>query len=162
VPRHTCAQSMAASAHETLQRHASLSRPGRDPRSTSMSASETIERVVHGDADVQIGQPRRRLSGLRSESGILPKDPFVSIDVDGVGALVKLAVERGRSTKANIKLGVCGEHGGDPDSIRFFREAGLNYVSCSPFRVTIARLAAAQAEVHITRKGRGAAVTGTA
>jgi pyruvate,orthophosphate dikinase len=89
------------------------------------------------------------------ESGILPKDPFVSIDVDGVGALVKLAVERGRSTKANIKLGVCGEHGGDPDSIRFFREAGLNYVSCSPFRVTIARLAAAQAEVHISRKGRG-------
>ncbi len=96
------------------------------------------------------------------ESGILPKDPFVSIDVDGVGALVKLAVERGRSTKANIKLGVCGEHGGDPESIRFFREAGLNYVSCSPFRVTIARLAAAQAEVHMSRKGRGAAGTGTA
>ena len=96
------------------------------------------------------------------ESGILPKDPFVSIDVDGVGALVKLAVERGRSTKANIKLGVCGEHGGDPDSIRFFREAGLNYVSCSPFRVTIARLAAAQAEVYISRKGRGAQSGGTA
>ncbi len=88
------------------------------------------------------------------ESGILAKDPFVSIDVDGVGALVKLAVEKGRSTKANIKLGVCGEHGGDPDSIRFFREAKLDYVSCSPFRVTIARLAAAQAEVY-ARKGRG-------
>jgi len=87
------------------------------------------------------------------ESGILAKDPFVSIDVDGVGALVKLAVEKGRSTKANIKLGVCGEHGGDPDSIRFFREAKLDYVSCSPFRVTIARLAAAQAEVY-ARKGR--------
>jgi pyruvate,orthophosphate dikinase len=87
------------------------------------------------------------------ETGILPKDPFVSIDVDGVGALVKLAVERGRATKQNLKLGVCGEHGGDPDSIRFFREAKLDYVSCSPFRVTIARLAAAQAEVS-ARKGR--------
>jgi pyruvate,orthophosphate dikinase len=96
------------------------------------------------------------------ESGILAKDPFVSIDVDGVGALVKLAVEKGRSTKPNIKLGVCGEHGGDPDSIRFFREAKLDYVSCSPFRVTIARLAAAQAEVY-SRKGRsGPTGTGTA
>ncbi|CAN5814466.1 pyruvate, phosphate dikinase [soil metagenome] len=89
------------------------------------------------------------------ESGILAKDPFVTIDVDGVGALVKLAVERGRATKKNLKLGVCGEHGGDPDSIRFFREANLDYVSCSPFRVTIARLAAAQAEVQ-SRKGRTA------
>ena len=87
------------------------------------------------------------------DTGILPKDPFVSIDVDGVGALVKLAVEGGRNTKPNIKLGVCGEHGGDPESIRFFREAGLDYVSCSPFRVTIARLAAAQAEV-LQKKGR--------
>jgi len=87
------------------------------------------------------------------ETGILPKDPFVSIDVDGVGSLVKLAVERGRGVKNNLKMGVCGEHGGDPDSIRFFREARLDYVSCSPFRVTIARLAAAQAEVH-SRKGR--------
>ncbi len=95
------------------------------------------------------------------ESGILAKDPFVTIDVDGVGALVKLAVERGRATKANLKLGVCGEHGGDPDSIRFFREAKLDYVSCSPFRVTIARLAAAQAEVQ-TRKGRPSAPGGTA
>jgi pyruvate,orthophosphate dikinase len=94
------------------------------------------------------------------ESGILPKDPFVSIDVDGVGALVKMAVERGRATKQNIKLGVCGEHGGDPESIRFFREAKLDYVSCSPFRVTIARLAAAQAEVS-ARKGR-ASGSGTA
>jgi pyruvate,orthophosphate dikinase len=94
------------------------------------------------------------------ETGILPKDPFVSIDVDGVGALVKLAVERGRATKSGIKLGVCGEHGGDPDSIRFFREAKLDYVSCSPFRVTIARLAAAQAEVS-ARKGRPAG-SGTA
>ena len=95
------------------------------------------------------------------ESGILGKDPFVSIDVDGVAALVKLAVERGRSTRANIKLGVCGEHGGDPDSIRFFREAKVDYVSCSPFRVTIARLAAAQADVH-ARKGTLPGATGRA
>ncbi len=87
------------------------------------------------------------------ETGILPRDPFVTIDVEGVGAFVKLAVERGRQTKSNIKLGVCGEHGGDPESIRFFREVKLDYVSCSPFRVTIARLAAAQAEVT-HRKGR--------
>jgi pyruvate, orthophosphate dikinase len=87
------------------------------------------------------------------ETGILPKDPFVSLDVEGVGGLVKLAVERGRQAKSNIKLGVCGEHGGDPESIRFFRDVKLDYVSCSPFRVTIARLAAAQAEVA-HRKGR--------
>ena len=81
------------------------------------------------------------------EQGILPKDPFVSIDTAGVGALVKLAVERGRQTRAHIKLGVCGEHGGDPASIAFFHGAGLAYVSCSPFRVIIARLAAAQVAV---------------
>jgi pyruvate,orthophosphate dikinase len=96
------------------------------------------------------------------ETGILPKDPFVSIDVDGVGGLVRLAAERGRQAKSNIKLGVCGEHGGDPESIRFFRDVKLDYVSCSPFRVTIARLAAAQAEVA-HRKGRAQAPnTGTA
>jgi pyruvate,orthophosphate dikinase len=94
------------------------------------------------------------------ETGILAKDPFVTIDVDGVGALVKLAVERGRSVKENLKLGICGEHGGDPESIRFFRDAKLDYVSCSPFRVTIARLAAAQAEV-LAKKGRGSSA-GTA
>jgi pyruvate,orthophosphate dikinase len=92
------------------------------------------------------------------ETGILAKDPFVTIDVDGVGALVKLAVERGRSLKPGLKLGVCGEHGGDPESIRFFRDAQLDYVSCSPFRVTIARLAAAQAEV-LAKKGRVSAST---
>ncbi len=76
---------------------------------------------------------------------ILEKDPFQSIDVDGVGQLVAMAVEKGRSVNKKIKLGVCGEHGGDPSSIRFFHKVGLNYVSCSPFRVPIARLAAAQA-----------------
>ena len=79
------------------------------------------------------------------EAGILPKDPFVSLDKDGVGALVTMAAERGRKQRPGIKLGVCGEHGGDPASIEFFQKAGLAYVSCSPFRVAIARLAAAQA-----------------
>ena len=77
--------------------------------------------------------------------GIIRQDPFVSIDCDGVGRLVKMASELGRATKPNMKLGICGEHGGDPASIRFFEETGLDYVSCSPFRVPIARLAAAQA-----------------
>jgi pyruvate,orthophosphate dikinase len=77
--------------------------------------------------------------------GILPADPFVTIDQDGVGELVKLAAERGRKTRADLKLGICGEHGGDPASIAFCESVGLDYVSCSPFRVPIARLAAAQA-----------------
>ncbi|HSY48974.1 MAG TPA: pyruvate, phosphate dikinase [Thermoanaerobaculia bacterium] len=79
---------------------------------------------------------------------ILAKDPFESIDQEGVGQLVRLGTERGRSTNAGLKVGVCGEHGGDPDSIRFFRTCGLNYVSCSPYRVPVARLAAAQAELE--------------
>jgi pyruvate,orthophosphate dikinase len=82
------------------------------------------------------------------DTGILPKDPFVSIDQDGVGALVKLAAERGHGAREKLKLGVCGEHGGDPASIAFFHRTGLDYVSCSPFRVPIARLAAAQASLR--------------
>ncbi|MGC9271399.1 pyruvate, phosphate dikinase [Acidiphilium sp.] len=81
------------------------------------------------------------------ESGILPKDPFVSIDVEGVGAMVRIAAERGRATKPDLKLGICGEHGGDPASIAFCEEIGLDYVSCSPYRVPVARLAAAQAAI---------------
>ena len=80
--------------------------------------------------------------------GILEKDPFQSIDVDGVGVLVETGCKRGRITKPKIKLGVCGEHGGDPASIDFFESCGLDYVSCSPFRVPTARLAAAQAVVR--------------
>ncbi|KQN25626.1 pyruvate phosphate dikinase [Sphingomonas sp. Leaf33] len=79
------------------------------------------------------------------EQGIYAKDPFVSLDVEGVGELVKLAAERGRATRADIKLGICGEHGGDPASIAFCESVGLDYVSASPYRVPIARLAAAQA-----------------
>jgi pyruvate,orthophosphate dikinase len=79
---------------------------------------------------------------------ILPKDPFESIDQEGVGELVRLGTERGRSANKKLKVGVCGEHGGDPDSIRFFRTCNLDYVSCSPYRVPVARLAAAQAELE--------------
>ena len=82
------------------------------------------------------------------EQGILPKDPFVSLDIEGVGALVRIAAERGRATKPGLKLGICGEHGGDPASIAFCEEVGLDYVSCSPYRVPVARLAAAQAALH--------------
>jgi pyruvate,orthophosphate dikinase len=82
-----------------------------------------------------------------AEAGIYPIDPFVSIDVDGVGEMVKICVEKSKTTRADIKLGICGEHGGDPASINFFESVGLDYVSCSPFRVPIARLAAAQATI---------------
>ncbi|WP_375395698.1 pyruvate, phosphate dikinase, partial [uncultured Sphingomonas sp.] len=86
-----------------------------------------------------------RFLGVYVEQGIYAKDPFVSIDVEGVGELVKLAADRGRATRPDIKLGICGEHGGDPASIDFCESVGLDYVSASPYRVPIARLAAAQA-----------------
>jgi pyruvate,orthophosphate dikinase len=83
------------------------------------------------------------------EQGILPKDPFVSIDVEGVGEMVRIATERGRKAKPKLKLGICGEHGGDPASIEFCQQVGLDYVSCSPYRVPVARLAAAQAALGV-------------
>jgi len=83
--------------------------------------------------------------------GIVERDPFVSLDIDGVGELVKMAAQKGRGTRPEIKLGICGEHGGDPASIHFCESVGLDYVSCSPFRVPIARLAAAQAAVKAKR-----------
>jgi len=79
------------------------------------------------------------------KKGIIEQDPFISLDIEGVGSLVQIGAEKGRSTRADIKLGICGEHGGDPASIEFCESVGLDYVSCSPFRVPIARLAAAQA-----------------
>lgn len=84
--------------------------------------------------------------------GLYPKDPFVTIDRGGVGELVRMACQKGQSVKPKLKLGICGEHGGDPSSIEFFNEVGLNYVSCSPFRVPIARLAAAQAHIQQAKK----------
>jgi pyruvate,orthophosphate dikinase len=86
--------------------------------------------------------------------GIIDRDPFISLDVEGVGELVKIAAERGRKTRPEIKLGICGEHGGDPASIHFCAEVGLNYVSCSPYRVPIAKLAAAQAALTGDQSGR--------
>jgi pyruvate,orthophosphate dikinase len=79
------------------------------------------------------------------DNGILDRSPFGTIDADGVGELVAIAVQRGRAARPDLELGICGEHGGDPASIRFFHSAGLDYVSCSPYRVPIARVAAAQA-----------------
>jgi len=81
------------------------------------------------------------------DSKILPANPFEVLDRDGVGALMRIAVEKGKATNPGLKLGVCGEHGGEPSSIAFAHELGLHYVSCSPFRVPIARLAAAQAAI---------------
>jgi pyruvate,orthophosphate dikinase len=83
-----------------------------------------------------------------TENGILDHDPFVSLDQTGVGQLVEMGVKKGRSARKNLKVGICGEHGGDPDSVIFCHRAGLDYVSCSPYRVPIARLAAAQAAVR--------------
>jgi pyruvate,orthophosphate dikinase len=82
------------------------------------------------------------------ERKILPTDPFSTLDTEGVGALVTWAVERGRGARPGLKVGICGEHGGDPASVEFCHHAGLDYVSCSPFRVPIARLAAAHAALR--------------
>ena len=99
--------------------------------------------------------------GFYTVKGLLKADPFVTLDTEGVGELVTIAAERGRATRPDLKLGVCGEHGGDPASIAFCEQAGLDYVSCSPFRIPIARLAAAQAALgrkaaeHGVRQGGG-------
>jgi pyruvate,orthophosphate dikinase len=92
--------------------------------------------------------------GTYIAKGILPIDPFISVDRDGVGELVKIGVERGRKTRADLKVGICGEHGGDPASVTFCHAIGLDYVSCSPYRVPIARLAAAQAALGKTAPGQ--------
>jgi pyruvate,orthophosphate dikinase len=86
-----------------------------------------------------------------TENEIFKKNPFATLDQDGVGQLVKTAIEKGRKTRPDIKLGICGEHGGDPDSVKFFHKVGLAYVSCSPYRVPVARLAAAQAAIEEKR-----------
>jgi pyruvate,orthophosphate dikinase len=84
-----------------------------------------------------------------AELEIVKKNPFATIDATGVGQLVDIAVKKGRASRPNIKLGICGEHGGDPASIQFFEKVGLDYVSCSPYRVPVARLAAAQASLQM-------------
>jgi pyruvate, orthophosphate dikinase len=92
--------------------------------------------------------------GLKEKVKILPVNPFQTLDRDGVGQLVRMAVEKGRKSNPDLELGICGEHGGDPDSIEFCNEVGLDYVSCSPFRVSVARLAAAQAALTSAEKDR--------
>ena len=82
------------------------------------------------------------------DTGILEDDPFVSIDETGIGALIRMGVELGRKTRKDLKVGICGEHGGDPKSVKFCARSGLDYVSCSPYRVPVARLAAAQAAIE--------------
>jgi len=94
-----------------------------------------------------------------TENEIFKKNPFATLDQTGVGQLMKIAVEKGRSSRPGIKLGICGEHGGDPDSVKFCHKLGLAYVSCSPYRVPVARLAAAQAAIE---EKRAAAKSGSA
>ncbi len=121
--------------------------------------AETAEFFSFGTNDLTqttIGISRDDAGGFLTDylnKGVIARDPFVTIDVDGVGELVRIAAERGRAARANLKLGICGEHGGDPDSIRFCHDSGLDYVSCSPFRVPVARLAAAQAA--LAKRGDG-------
>src|SRR5438552_2344104 len=87
--------------------------------------------------------------GVYKAKKILELDPFASLDVDGVGALVRIGVEKGRRARPGLKIGICGEHGGDPSSIHFFEAVGLDYVSASPYRIPVARLAAAQAALSV-------------
>ena len=121
--------------------------------------AETAEFFSYGTNDLTqtvFGLSRDDSSGFiraYDELGVIDRDPFVTIDVDGVGELVRLATERGRAVRPDIKLGICGEHGGDPDSVRFCHRIGLDYVSCSPYRVPVARLAAAQAAIGETESG---------
>jgi len=88
------------------------------------------------------------------EEGIYARDPFQSIDQEGVGKLMQICIEKARKAKPHIEIGICGEHGGDPESVKFCHRIGLNDVSCSPYRVPIARLAAAQADLEEKKKGK--------
>ena len=130
------------------------------PRAALMAKeiAETAEFFSFGTNDLTqttLGVSRDDAGSFLSEylsRGLIERDPFVSIDRKGVGELVEIAVKRGREGRSKLKLGICGEHGGDPDSIRFCHEVGLDYVSCSPFRVPVARLAAAQAALATVRE----------
>jgi pyruvate,orthophosphate dikinase len=126
---------------------------GREAEFFSFGTND-LTQMTYGFSRDDIG----KFVGAYLEKRILPKDPFQGIDREGVGRLVRLAVEEGRRGRASLKVGVCGEHGGDPDSVRFFHEVGLDYVSCSPYRVPIARLAAA----HALLSEQGGSGSGTA
>ncbi len=130
------------------------------PRAALQAAkmAETAEFFSFGTNDLTqmgFGFSRDDIGGFLPDylvSKILPADPFQTIDQDGIGELIKIGIDRGRSVRKDLKVGICGEHGGDPDSVKFCHRAGMNYVSCSPFRVPIARLAAAQAVVEGKKK----------
>jgi pyruvate,orthophosphate dikinase len=121
---------------------------------TADAIAETAEFFSFGTNDLTqttLGMSRDDMGSFLNkytEEGIFKANPFASIDIAGVGQLMKIAVEKGRESRPKIKLGICGEHGGDPHSVHFCHELGLDYVSCSPFRVPVARLAAAQAAVQ--------------
>ena len=117
----------------------------RDARTTPETIATLTGRAVE-DVRAAIAEYERQ--------GIIKQDPFISLDIEGVGELVKIAAQRGRKTRPELKLGICGEHGGDPASVRFFAAVGLDYVSCSPYRVPIAKLAAAQAALADDQSGR--------
>jgi pyruvate,orthophosphate dikinase len=130
------------------------------PRAALRAAeiAETAEFFSFGTNDLTqttLGLSRDDAGGFLGDylsKKLIARDPFVSIDVEGVGELIRIAATRGRSTREKLKLGICGEHGGDPASIQFCHDSGLDYVSCSPFRVPIARLAAAQAALRQATK----------
>ncbi len=130
------------------------------PRAALMAGeiAQSAEFFSFGTNDLTqtaLGVSRDDAASFLSEylaKGLIERDPFVSLDRAGVGELVQIAVERGRKARPNLKLGICGEHGGDPESIQFCHDAGLDYVSCSPFRVPVARLAAAQAALASVRE----------
>ena len=125
---------------------------------TADKIAETAEFFSFGTNDLTqttLGMSRDDAGSFLPEyvqKGIYERDPFASLDQEGVGALVDIAVQKGKATRPNIKLGICGEHGGDPETIDFCHRVGLTYVSCSPYRVPIARLAAAQAAVRNEKK----------
>jgi phosphoenolpyruvate synthase/pyruvate phosphate dikinase len=118
------------------------------PAMAQMEAREYASTHVATAAASNTYALRGELLSVYVDKGIFPRDPFVSLDIEGVGQLVELAAERGRATRPDIKLGICGEHGGDPNSVKFCHKIGLTYVSCSPYRVPVARLAAAQAALE--------------
>ena len=121
---------------------------------TADAIAETAEFFSFGTNDLTqttLGMSRDDMGSFLNkytEEGIFKANPFASIDIAGVGQLMKIAVKKGRESRPKIKLGICGEHGGDPHSVHFCHELGLDYVSCSPYRVPVARLAAAQAAVQ--------------
>jgi pyruvate,orthophosphate dikinase len=122
--------------------------------------AQNVEFFSYGTNDLTqmgFGFSRDDIGGFLPDyinKGILPEDPFQSVDQSGIGELIKIGIERGRKTSPKLEIGICGEHGGEPRSVHFCHRVGMNYVSCSPFRVPIARLAAAQASVLYRNKPR--------